>query len=300
MGITFSLLEKLREHGVWGSGTSWRVLDIGSSNLYGADEPGVLAFVRKFRSAVRETEPELAVFADRIAKGSLYDSVKGGLNEAFAGEVLERCGVDYLSFDIARGYKTEILDLNRQSLPAKYKKTFDAVLNIGTTEHVLNQYNSFEVIHDATKVGGYIVHQLPVAGFTDHGYFVYTGRLFFDIAAANGYEIVDLWYDGPAGNDELFTSIRSYEEYFPQLKQISGSVPVPNCAITIILRKTQDRPFAACLETTTSVGKIPDGVRQDYQKSLVARIAVAILGFRLARKIKQLLRMVAASVGFRS
>ena len=268
------------------------MLDIGSSNLYGADADGVAAYVKCFRSVGQSSEGDLAAFAKKIAKGSGYDPVKGGLNEAFAGEVLERCGIDYLSFDIASGYKTEIFDLNRQSLPKKYAKTFNAVLNVGTTEHVLNQYNSFEVIHDAAKVGGFIVHQLPVSGFTDHGYFVYTGWVFFDIASANGYEIVDLWYDGPAGSDELYASIRSYEEYFPQLKKISGSVQIPNCAITIVLRKVQDKPFVACLETTTSVGDIPSNVRQDYQNSLVAKLAVQIFGFRIARKVRQLLRSI--------
>lgn len=49
MGITLSLLEKLQKHGVLGNGEYWRVLDIGSSNLYQADNQGVIAFVQRFR-----------------------------------------------------------------------------------------------------------------------------------------------------------------------------------------------------------------------------------------------------------
>lgn len=253
---------------------------------------GIIAFVRQFRP--KDHGAELSVFAERVAKGSKYDPIKGGLNESFAGELLERCGIGYLSFDIARGYKTEILNLNCQSLPSKYRKSFDSVFNIGTTEHVLNQYNSFEVIHDATKVGGYMIHQLPVSGFTNHGYFVYTGRLFFEIAATNQYEIVDLWYDGPAGQDELEAPVTSFKEFFPQLKTISGSNLVPNYAMTIILRKTQDKPFAASLDTSTSVGEIANSVKQYHW---VVRVAVAILGFNNAKKVKRLLDSASKFIG---
>lgn len=271
MGITFGLLDRLRSGGMF-AGAGVKVLDIGSSNLYQAQFEQVRDFVLHFRPA--EPKGELAAFAARIAKGSGYDPVKGGLNESFVGELLERCGIGYLSFDIAEGYRTEVLDLNRERLPKHRSGAFDVVLNIGTTEHVLNQYNSFEVIHDAARVGGYMVHQLPVAGFTDHGYFLYTGRMFFDLAGFNKYEVVDLWYDGPAGNDDLFTSVRAYQGYFPKLAALNDpSVAIPNCALTIILRKTRDTPFTACLETSTSVGQIPSKVRLAYAASAVAKAA---------------------------
>ena len=50
MGITFSLMEKLRARNVL-AGTRIRVLDIGSSNLYQADAAGIIAFVKSFPQA---------------------------------------------------------------------------------------------------------------------------------------------------------------------------------------------------------------------------------------------------------
>jgi hypothetical protein len=44
--------------------------------------------------------------------------------------------------------------LNHEPTPQKFVGDFDLVVNFGTTEHLLNQYNAFKVIHDATKVGG--------------------------------------------------------------------------------------------------------------------------------------------------
>ena len=263
MGISFSLLDRLRGGGFLKKRS--KVLDIGSSNLYRAGFEQLRDFILHYRPA--KIGSDLDVFASRLAEGSSYNADKGGVNEAFAGELLDYCGIDYLSFDIAAGYRTEIFDLNRQQLRKVQHGTFDTVLNIGTTEHVLNQYNSFEVIHDATKVGGYIVHQLPAAGFTDHGYFVYTGRLLFDLAGYNGYEIADIWYEGPVGEDDLYASVRSYKTYFPKLTNLADAAPlkIPNWGLTIVMCKMKPGRFLACLETSTAVGDIPAKVRGAYR-----------------------------------
>jgi hypothetical protein len=240
------------------------VLDIGSSNLYQAPPDQLQSFIAHY--SPQHAAADTTMLVDRLAAGSAYDPATGGANKSFVGELLEYCGINYLSFDIADGYKTEIFDLNRQKLPDRHREAFDVVINCGTTEHVLNQFNSFTIIHDATKVGGHIMHQLPVAGFTDHAYFVYTGRFFFDLAGYNSYDIVDLWYDGPSGEDDLLASVRAYKSCFPTLVPLAEKkrIDIPNCALAIIYRKTKSAPFNACLEMSTSVGNIPRGVRDIY------------------------------------
>jgi hypothetical protein len=56
------------------------------------------------------------------------------------------------------------LDLNRDQVPYKLKAAFDLVVNAGTTEHVVTQDNAFRVIHDLTKAGGVMLHELPGGG----------------------------------------------------------------------------------------------------------------------------------------
>jgi O-methyltransferase len=250
MGISFGLLERLRSDGLFRKGC--RILDIGSSNLYNASVAPMQAFLAEFNPGLPPAKARALV--ERLAKGSAYDPQTGGTNKAFAGELLEACGFSYLAFDIADGYRTQIFDLNRERLSGSQRNAFYVVLNIGTTEHVLNQHNSFELIHNATKVGGHIVHQLPASGFTDHGYFVYTGRLFFDLAGYNGYEIIDCWYE-PAGEDDLLTSARAYKSYFPRIADLAElpAINIPNVALTVVYRKTKRKPFKACLELSTSV-----------------------------------------------
>ena len=84
-------------------------------------------------------------------------------------------------------------DLNSDNVPGKFRNYFDFVTNAGTTEHVFNQANCFEVIHDLTKIGGIMAHVVPFAGFENHGLFKYTMKFFTRIAKANDYECLDAW-----------------------------------------------------------------------------------------------------------
>lgn len=290
MGITLFVLEELKDKGVIAR-PGLKVLDIGSSNLYQASAASVIHYVRSFGGS---NDQDLEGFARRIAKGSAYDAVKGGLNESFVGELLERCGIDYLSFDIARGYKTRIFDLNREALPRKCIGAFDVVLNAGTTEHVLNQYNCFKVIHEATRSGGYMIHQLPVAGATDHGYFVYTGRMLFDLAKFNDYDIIEARYEGPHNADDLYRSVSAYASYFPALARLqpSSSGAIPNFSLTVIFLKNGWRPFRASLDTTTSVGEIPVRVLGAYPASLLTKLKVRVRRSKLVEQNPKLLRLL--------
>jgi SAM-dependent methyltransferase len=294
MGITLALLDEMRSRGLL-QRAGQRVLDVGSSNLYQAEAPAIQRFVRAFRDEPMTAEFDR--FAERLSRGAAYDFVKGGINESFVGELLERCGFDYLALDIANGYRTEIFDLNRQDLPRRHREAFDVVLNIGTTEHVLNQYNSFKVIHEAAKPGGVMIHQLPVSGFTDHGYFVYTARMLFDLATYNHYEIAALWHEGPAGEDDVFAWTKPFAAVTAPLGPLGlpGPTKVPNIVLTVAFRRRGRAPFQGALEVSTSVGEVPMSVRAAYASSLLekanVRARAAIRAHpRLAAALRRVLR----------
>lgn len=288
MGITMGLMKQLREKNVL-SRSGLKVLDIGSSNLYQAKAQEIVDYVSAFGG--NENPAALQDFAQRLAKGSAYDGVKGGINESFAGELIERCGISYQSMDIAKGYKTEVFDLNHEDLPANHRNAYDVVMNIGTTEHVFNQYNSFKVAHEAAHVGSYMVHQLPASGYTDHGYYMYAGRFFFELAAYNKYELIDVWYDGPAGDDDLYQSLRRYASTSSVLAKLAAAEPIkiPNYMITVIYRKVNDLPFAGTLETSTSVGDIPLSVSAAYATSATDKLKAGLRGSQFVRRHSGLL-----------
>jgi hypothetical protein len=291
MGIAFSFVETMDELGLFRDGNI-RILDIGSSNLYSAKAEDIKGFLRKYGKA---PEAQLEEFAARLAGGSSYDAVTGGRNEAFIGELFEKAGMRYDSLDIAAGYRTTIVDLNRAALPESLRSKFDLVLNFGTTEHILNQLNCFKVIHDAAKVGGYIYHSVPAVGYVDHGYITYTGRCFFDVAGYNEYELVGCWFDGPAAGNCIFDSLESYSGYFPALKsalekfatteqgRVLRALQIPDIGINVVYRKVKDRGFWGALEASTSVGAIATGVTANYEgKSATPNEAQSTLRERLA------------------
>lgn len=274
MGISLDMIEKMGRLGLFPKSTRISVLDIGSSNLYSATKDGILQFLSARGIAY---QPENEPFAERLAKGSAYDSIAGGVNGAFVGELLEKAGINYNAIDIADGYRTTILDLNHESAPQPFVGAFDLVLNFGTTEHLLNQFNAFKVMHDATKVGGCIVNSLPCIGYSNHGYFTYTPRCMFDLAGYNEYELVAFWYEGPDGNNDLFAPIRDYQAYFPTLSrslaerettetgQKVSRLHIPDVGLVAIYRKVKARPFVGSLERSTSVGTVPTTVTSGYE-----------------------------------
>lgn len=274
MGITMAAIHTMESYGLLGSGR--KILDFGSSNLYQASVEQVAAFITK-HSATPPTD--VHALATRLGNGSQMDASGNALNQSFVGEMFEACGIGYDAIDIAVGYKTTVVDLNSSRLPAHMVRAYDTVLNFGTSEHILNQMNVFATIHAATKTNGFIMHSVPSVGYVDHGYYCYTSRFFFDLAGYNEYEVVDMWFDGPSGEENVFASARQYQTYFPSLTKRLDKIGkfereshldktgIPVISLNIVYRKKKDVPFMGTVETSTSVGSVPGEVLGSYQSS---------------------------------
>jgi hypothetical protein len=274
MGIHMGMVHVMETYGLLAAGR--KILDFGSSNLYTARADEIAAFVRRHNP---EPRADLDAWAERLAAGSQTDASGTPLNQSFAGELFEEAGMGYDAIDIAIGYKTTVVDLNTQRLPPHMVAAYDSVINFGTSEHILNQMNVFATVHAATKVGGMIMHSVPSVGYVDHGYFCYTSRFFFDLAGYNQYEVVDMWYDGPSGQENVFASARQYQTYFPVLtkrldqigqterESILDRAKIPVISIALVYRKDKDIPFMGTVETSTSVGEVPTTVTEGYQQA---------------------------------
>jgi len=49
-------------------------------------------------------------------------------------------------------------------------------------------------MHDHAKPGGLMLHGMPLSGWIDHGFYSFNPTLYWDLAAANGYQIVGAFY----------------------------------------------------------------------------------------------------------
>lgn len=239
-----------------------RLLDIGESCLLAATADEIRSIWDRYGCSLSPAE------RDRLApEYARRSTLIGDPNTPtlFLSEVLIPTSVTYAAIDVVAmrpgAYR---FDLNKHNLARAKQGAFDIVVNFGTTEHVMNQYNSYKVIHEATAVGGYMFHQVPGTGYISHGYFTYDALMFRELAQANGYDLLDLWYTGPQGaanvmdNAAKHPSVRDKSKVGNEVAAFEAA-PVPNSVINVLLRKTRAAPFAVGLEVQTAAGALDAG-----------------------------------------
>lgn len=149
------------------------VADFGCQQLWGGNPSDVEAFVRAFNIGLQTDD------LDKLAS-----------NGAFIGHIFKAVGWDYLSFDIVEAPFCEQFDLNIDSVALGRCNSFDLVLNFGTTEHVMNQFNAMKALHDSAKLGGLIYSYFIRGGYMEHGLVHYSDR-FVDLwLGANKYQTI--------------------------------------------------------------------------------------------------------------
>lgn len=265
MGVGMADIEYLSDRGHLPVGSA-AVLDIGSQNLFNITPVAARRFVERHGAGKRA-----ASLDKEIERISYFSTPRPGERTAYLSELFDLTpGIFYTSYDVCPALKTEIFDLNTESLPAKYRNRFDVVMNCGTTEHVINQLNSFRVMHDAVKPGGVIFHQVPSIGWLDHGYFTYHKIFFDDLAAANGYELVDHWLTPERQMDVKAAGIDVRDPYTPQIPNSFSSMgglqlTIQCFNLSVVLRKVTDRPFRVGLELATSHSGLSEDIQSKYR-----------------------------------
>jgi hypothetical protein len=183
------------------------------------------------------------------AKALSQDEVSALAKQGFSAPLFRACGFNYRALDIFDGDSVTLFDLNIQITPPELIGQFDLITNFGTTEHLINQYLAMRTLHELTKLGGVIYHDLPLGGYHTHGYFSYNPMFFQHLAQANSYEIMYHAY-----------SRNSAESPAPEFMTRNGySAPGwIDCGMEFVLRKTVDGAFRMPLETGTSLGLNPE------------------------------------------
>jgi hypothetical protein len=260
MGCNIEMVNWLDEQGAFPRAA--RILDIGEACLLHATPDDIVSFVVKHTQAFDQLTLHKAA-VDYAYRSSLFGH--HSIRTLFLSELIELTDLQYVAFDVVSARKAELFDLNIHHLADDKKGTFDLVLNFGTTEHLINQYNAFQVIHDAARVGGLMLHMVPATGYINHGYFCYNALMFQELAQANGYEIVDLWFDGPQGESNVLVNAETFPGVVDASKpqnNVEGfrQKPVPNAVIIVLLRKVQASEFRVGLEVRTAADILKENV----------------------------------------
>jgi hypothetical protein len=203
---------------------------------------------RLLEMGAQELNPDVGAEAVRTLAASfpgnaLTETDLGTFGGNLAGSLWNRLGVQYTSIDYFEAEFGIKMDLNKDDLPRNLVNTFDFVTNIGTTEHVANQYQAFKVIHEAMAVGGYAFHQVPFSGYVNHALIKYEPKFFAALVRANRYRVIacnftpphwvglerhtpetgivgaDVWqqYDQPSGLISVLVRKETCSEYQPPL-----------------------------------------------------------------------------------
>lgn len=125
-------------------------------------------------------------------------------------------------------------DLNKPLPPIG---RFDVVINHGTAEHVFDVAQVFLSMHNACAVDGLMIHESPFTGWLDHGFYCLQPTLFYDLAAANGYEIVSV--DIEEIRSRQIINVASREAMTDLL---AAGVP-NNAMLFVVYRKLQSGEF---------------------------------------------------------
>lgn len=223
MGFSFGNVDHLTRLGQAGHlkvGAS--ILDFGSQNFYGdVDESAARLLFATF-SGERFYSPHL------FANGAKIDAL------------MEALGLRYLAFDMFEGSHTRVFDFNFDTLGSEHVGKHDLVMNLGTSEHVANQFNFFKTAHDALKVGGLLYNNVPFFGGSDHALFNYHPKFFTSLIANNNYDCIHFEFSG------LFNSSH-WDEYTrvgnaPGGDQWEGKY-TGMALLAVISRKSQDAAF---------------------------------------------------------
>lgn len=215
------------------------ICDIGATQLFGDTFETAAAFLDyyaerspKARNSSSVPEPELRAIAE------------GG----FLGDLLTLAGFRYTALDIFHATNTVLFDLNVHEPGPGLKGKFDLVLNLGTTEHVINQLRAFQTIHDLVRVGGLIYHDLPLAGYLNHALFRYDPLFFQTILPANDYQT--LLQEVTIGSPMKVPSDLQAMGF--RMEQVT------DIGIEVIVRRTNPSDFRVPLEASTSLSIDPN------------------------------------------
>ena len=98
---------------------------------------------------------------------------------------------------------------------SQYSEMYDAVFDIGTTEHVGNPFASLQNAFYLLKPGGYYFYDLPYTSWNNHGLFQFNPSFFSDLCRTNELDLIFQMLHPTARNGNLIAA-RDNFCYTPQ------------------------------------------------------------------------------------
>lgn len=173
--------------------------------------------------------------------------------EASGRELYEGLGMRYECIDLNGQFGAIPLDINFDEAPEEHRGRFGLVTNHGTTEHVMNQYNAFKLIHDLTAEGGLMLHAVPFTVHLEHGFFNYQPNFFEALARYNSYKNLGIWV-GPDWQQSSF--IPWQHDLLDYLVLSSKTTHL----LVVLQQKMYDTPFCIPFQGVYEGSQVDDAI----------------------------------------
>jgi hypothetical protein len=168
----------------------------------------------------------------------------------------EALGIAYNCVDVDGRTGTLVLDMNFDKIPEDEHNKYGLVTNHGTSEHILNQYNVFEMMHNLTMTSGVMVHAVPFTVHLEHGFFNYQPNFFEALARYNSYETIGIW----VGPDWQLASFIPWDPILLDYLTINSKT---THLLVVAQRKMYDKPFCVPFQEIYE-NMVPDDARTRY------------------------------------
>ena len=249
--IEYALIRKFREVGLLKPGGA--LIEFGQSNWYGDVPLEQLTTDLENFSAPEKRAALRARLAETVAARSpemLFD-IATIFYECFL-DPSRYAAIDYGGTKVAQKH-----DLN---VPLPDIGKFDVAIDFGTGEHIFNIKTFFENVHNVTAPGGTMIHGLPWHGFVDHGFYNFQPTLFFDIAAANGYRVLNI--SCGAINPPQVHSLNTREACVEYAK--SGQIPQNAILVVTYQKGHTDQAFRVPIQGYYA-GTLSQALQEDWR-----------------------------------
>jgi hypothetical protein len=229
------LLIQMRQEKLIGAGATPSLLEFGEQNWYGDVNPAeVHALVERFCAGDAEA-PAMHAELDRCI-GAREPQWLFRVAKIFYRALLEFR--EYVAIDLHGTAAATAHDLNA---PLALGRQFHFVTNLGTGEHVFNQYQFFRSLHEHTLPGGLMLHSLPNQGAFDHGFYNYHPTFVFDLCQANAYQMLACLLVDAGQSTQL-----ARREDYARLAVKGGVTAGRHTGLLVLMRKPQrEAPFRA-------------------------------------------------------
>lgn len=126
---------------------------------------------------------------------------------------------------------------------------YDFILNGGTSEHIFDAAKTMANISDMVKVGGVIIHLVPLAGYIDHGFYSFSPTFFIDYYYTNRFDVKSInmafyldktveseWQVIYSQDCRLFNNWESINAYIKMMNLISD---IGRCMIWCVAKRKE-------------------------------------------------------------